>query len=382
MKCPKCGKSFAKDVKFCSNCGFSFVNLKNDVESTKELDFVSLRKVAKKKSSFKRETKPINSGLAVVFLSLGAFVLIGLVLTISYKMNDGKNFLTENEFMSFCSTRTNIKMCRDLYRKEEEEFYPTDKSEFFLFVENEINSNSVTSNKCNDISYQTIANNYKSNLNIYFNSFCSVDKSLMNDLLVRLNNFKNRYPTDKRLVDVIEFGKETGFSANVLFSSDNYHALVKKINLGDEFKDYDKLKKSYAIKMNDGYYVKNSVAQDLVTGEMISALNYYLTAQNYKLDDLVIDDYVNYSKFLKSVEREEYSKNVVEVALSNINLLRKQNNREEISLNEARKTISKRSMESYTNTFEDAILDSFINGSNASTLSQEINRLVLLDLSK
>ena len=152
------------------------------------------------------------------------------------------------------------------------------------------------------------------------------------------------------------------------------------------FEDYDKLKKTYERDLQTGYHPANSTPEDIIVHETAHALDFYISAQRYGIEELVIDDFSKYTELYNSWGNQTYAKEVVQKAVKQVNTNLKANNLPEKTEEELRREISGYAASSkngtimYAETFAEALVDYLSNGNNASSLSIEIYKIVQEDL--
>ena len=402
MYCPKCGKELNDEVKFCSNCGYK---IKKDTnEETKEINIGVIKEVEQNPNFNKKEVKIKENNNNIIVISLCTIIILLLIMALLLINNNKKSYLFEEEKELYCNE--NKEICTKEEKEEEIPTYfesmdfteydfsvSTSKQDFYDSVVGILNTKSEAGHKyCNNPRYVNASNQINNNLNLDYSYLCGIDVNYIDNLILRLNKFYYQNNIKDKIVDAYVVGKGgrneyANYTGQTIGSNNNYMAYLRRVHMSiNLFSDYDKLKKTYESDLQAGFHPKNSTPEDIIVHETAHALDFYISAEKYGVDNLVIDDFKKYNEFYISWANQTYSKEVVLKAVENVNNSYKENGLTPKKEEELKEEISgyanivNNGTVMYAETFAEALVDYLSNGNNASPLSIEIYKIVQEDL--
>ncbi len=379
MYCRNCGKFLPNNVQFCPNCGCQINNtISNKITNNK-------------------------NNLPIILACL--IIIFSLIIVIIMIPKNNKKYLTDEDKNIYCNEDNNGSLCHEEVENPQEEqkdfesmdfkkydFSETSSSEsFYNSVLNILKEKEEEGNEyCNNASYTKTSNDLNNKLNLNYSYLCGMDTKYLTGLVSRLESFYKNNNIDGKIVDAYVVGKGSrneyaNYTGEIIGSNDIYAAYLRRVHMSIHmFSDYDKLLKTYQRDLEGGFHPKNSKAEDIVVHETAHALDFYISASHFGIDELIVDDFSKYSAFYSEWGNQSYSKSVVQKAVSNVNdssSIKKdeQTLRKEISGYAA--TINDGTV-MYAETFAEALVDYLSNGNNASPLSIEIYKIVQDDLKK
>ena len=394
MYCPKCGNKLNDNAIFCCKCGYK---VKKDV-STVEV------KEEEKKDLVRVEPPQKNNNIVIIVLFI--IVILILIIIILFINKTKKSYLFEEDKETYCIENKTI--CNYEVKEEEEITYfdsmdfseydfsvVSSKQAFYNDVLKKLENKSEKGHKyCNNSIYTNASFKINSALNLNYSYLCGIDVTYIDNLVNRLNSFYYQNNINDKIVDAYVVGKGgrneyANYTGQTIGYNNSYMAYLRRVHMSiNLFSDYDKLKKTYERDLQGGFHPKNSIPEDIIVHETAHALDFFISAQRYGIDSLVIDDFKTYNDFYISWANQTYSKEVVLKAVENVNSIYRNNNMKEKTEEELKKEISgyanivNSGTIMYAETFAEALVDYLSNANNASDLSIEIYKIVQEDLQK
>lgn len=403
MYCPRCGKDLETTAKFCPNCGFNLEVRKEINEKTREIDLETIKEVERNtRYNFIKKKEPNQNGLII---SLCSVVVLVLLIVLVVANNSKRTYLNIDPKESFCKQNVSDPLCKVEETKEEITSFDSmnfnkydfsvssSKQDFQDNVVSILNQKYEEGNAyCNDRKYTEANEKINRTLNSDYSYLCGMDITYLDNLIIRLNAFYKNNNIDDKIVDAYVVGKGgrneyANYTSQTIGASQNYVAYLRRVHISvNMFEDYDKLKKTYERDLQTGYHPANSTPEDIIVHETAHALDFYISAQRYGIEELVIDDFSKYTELYNSWGNQTYAKEVVQKAVKQVNADLKANNLPEKTEEELRREISGYAASSkngtimYAETFAEALVDYLSNDNNASSLSIEIYKIVQEDL--